>query len=279
MSTILKALKRLETEQEPQNGGGGLSAGDFNVRKTLHRQSAFSLLRNRMVLWLFIALLFIIGILTVSGLLLSHPKKERETILAPLEKRGKHRPSTAANVRGPSSNSAPDAKFESREPLLAKPGSPSSRPTGGQPAGSAHRASHIERSKMRQTTASRADEPKMAGPPARVTAVAGGGTPDAPATSQLQSTAAKTNTNPKKPPRTTEREDDPYEGAQRLNDGRLKVQAIAWAPEPTERMAVVNNRIVREGGNLEGFFIVGIGRDAVFVREEGRLLKVPFGKP
>lgn len=71
-----------------------------------------------------------------------------------------------------------------------------------------------------------------------------------------------------------------WSGAVRMTDGALKVQAIVYAPAPEERMAVVNNTIVREGSAIESYTIVGIGAEDVFVREgQGRLLKVPFGKP
>jgi hypothetical protein len=71
-----------------------------------------------------------------------------------------------------------------------------------------------------------------------------------------------------------------YAGAERMIDGALKVQAIVYAPAAEERMAVVNNTIVREGSAIERYTIVGIGEEDVFVREgQGRLLKVPFGKP
>jgi len=72
---------------------------------------------------------------------------------------------------------------------------------------------------------------------------------------------------------------DPYATARRMTDGRVKVQAIAWAEEASERMAVINNHIVREGGSVEGFFIVRIGKDTVILRENGHLLKILFGEP
>ncbi len=71
-----------------------------------------------------------------------------------------------------------------------------------------------------------------------------------------------------------------FAGAERLTDGSLKVQAIVFAPAAEERMAVVNNTIVREGSAIQNYTIVGIGEENIFVREgQGRLLKVPFGKP
>ncbi len=75
-------------------------------------------------------------------------------------------------------------------------------------------------------------------------------------------------------------EEAAYAGAVRMTNGALKVQAIVYAPTAEERMAVVNNTIVREGSAIDSYTIVGIGAEDVFVREGGgRLLKVPFGKP
>ena len=59
----------------------------------------------------------------------------------------------------------------------------------------------------------------------------------------------------------------------------MKIQAIAWSPNSDERMAVINSRIVREGGSVEGFSVVAIRQDDVIVREQGRLYRVIFGKP
>lgn len=82
------------------------------------------------------------------------------------------------------------------------------------------------------------------------------------------------------PPRITKTEPERYANAERLTDGRLKVQAIVWSETPEDRMAVVNNRTVREGGTIEGFSVVGIGEEDIYVRESGsQVLKVSFGGP
>ncbi len=67
--------------------------------------------------------------------------------------------------------------------------------------------------------------------------------------------------------------------ADRMTDGRLKVQAIVWSPTAEDRMAVINNRIVREGAVMEGFSIVEIEQDNVFAKEGEHLWRIPFGKP
>jgi hypothetical protein len=75
-------------------------------------------------------------------------------------------------------------------------------------------------------------------------------------------------------------EDDAiYTNARRLTDNRIKIQAIAWSPIPDERMSVINNRIVREGDSVEGFSVVKIRSDDVIVREKGRLYRAVFGSP
>jgi cytoskeletal protein RodZ len=82
------------------------------------------------------------------------------------------------------------------------------------------------------------------------------------------------------PPADPKSEDDTaYANADRLMDNRLKIQAIAWSPVPDERMAVINSRIVREGSSVEGFSVVAIRSDDVIVREKGQLYRVPFGSP
>jgi hypothetical protein len=77
-----------------------------------------------------------------------------------------------------------------------------------------------------------------------------------------------------------ESEDEPaYANAPRLTDNRLKIQAIAWSPIPDERMSVINSHIRREGDSVEGFLVVKIGTDDVIVREKGQLYRVVFGSP
>ena len=50
---------------------------------------------------------------------------------------------------------------------------------------------------------------------------------------------------------------------------RLHLHAVAWSPSPVQRMAVINERIVREGESTEGFLLVHIGADYIIVREDG----------
>ena len=73
---------------------------------------------------------------------------------------------------------------------------------------------------------------------------------------------------------------DDYEKTPLLTDGRLRVHAIAWSPRTTERMAVINSRILHEGDSVEDFVIVVIRPDDVVVREKEKgVWRVEFGRP
>jgi len=55
----------------------------------------------------------------------------------------------------------------------------------------------------------------------------------------------------------------------------LKLQAIAWSPEAKDRMVVINNRILREKGSIEGYVIILIDQNSVIVKkgtDKGRLV-------
>ncbi len=53
------------------------------------------------------------------------------------------------------------------------------------------------------------------------------------------------------------------------NETRLELQAIAWSSDPESRIAVINSRIVREGGSVEGVFVTNIGKDEIVFRKGG----------
>jgi len=56
----------------------------------------------------------------------------------------------------------------------------------------------------------------------------------------------------------------------------LELQAIAWSGDPTSRIAVINGRIVREGGSVEDASIVRINQDDVVFKKGGETWKQIF---
>jgi hypothetical protein len=60
----------------------------------------------------------------------------------------------------------------------------------------------------------------------------------------------------------------------RIDESKLKVMAIAWAAEPSRRLAVVNGHIVKEGESVEGFSVTQIRKDDIIVNDGGRSWRV-----
>jgi hypothetical protein len=60
-----------------------------------------------------------------------------------------------------------------------------------------------------------------------------------------------------------------------LNDPEMKLQAVTWSKDPQKRIAVINNRILRQGEKVSGYHIDMINQDDVILsdgRERWKLL-------
>jgi hypothetical protein len=57
----------------------------------------------------------------------------------------------------------------------------------------------------------------------------------------------------------------------RSNQTKIEVQAIAWSNDPKSRLAVINGLILREGESVDNVIVMHIGKDAVVFKkgEEG----------
>ena len=63
----------------------------------------------------------------------------------------------------------------------------------------------------------------------------------------------------------------------KLTDDKIKLQALAWSSDATRRMAVINGRIVREGASMEGYQIDQIRKDDVVVSDGSQSWSLEFG--
>ncbi|MCM2286685.1 MAG: general secretion pathway protein GspB [Desulfobacula sp.] len=61
-----------------------------------------------------------------------------------------------------------------------------------------------------------------------------------------------------------------------LKDGMLTIQAISWAKNPSDRIAVINTKIVGEGESVQGYRILEIAQDEVIFELSGRKFRLPF---
>ena len=69
---------------------------------------------------------------------------------------------------------------------------------------------------------------------------------------------------------------DRYAGLPRFSDSKLKLQAIAWAHEASQRLAVINSRIVREGDSVDEYSIVQIRSEDVIVNDGTESWRLEF---
>jgi len=76
----------------------------------------------------------------------------------------------------------------------------------------------------------------------------------------LESAAASTEKAQKMPPQVSR-------SYRRLDDDKLKLQAIAWSNEAAQRIAVINGHVVREGESVEGFSVNQIRQEDVIVND------------
>ncbi|MDA3791994.1 MAG: general secretion pathway protein GspB [Desulfobacula sp.] len=54
-----------------------------------------------------------------------------------------------------------------------------------------------------------------------------------------------------------------------LENDSLRVQAISWAKEPASRVAVIDNRVLKEGDSVQGYRLVIIKKDSVILHYSG----------
>ena len=63
----------------------------------------------------------------------------------------------------------------------------------------------------------------------------------------------------------------------RVQDSKLKLQALAWSADDARRMAVINGRIVHEGESVEGYQVMQIREEDVVLSEGGKAWRLEFG--
>ncbi len=305
MSTILKALKKLEQDKETVQVGGipsgymGPGSPHLQPRHRFGRLDG-PLLRRSMVLLI---------ILSLMGATFYFYRQSRDTT-APTSI-----PAAAQNK--PHIKSAPSPKVQSSDQatsqtVVSSPVSPSPAQPSASKADPSQKPSPVQ--KTPSTAAKLAKSPPQPPSAAKPRIVARpkpaplewqslkdltrpdeasepGPSPDV-GTTVLAETeqqpreitpAAKSAPQAARPsekkPTTQPPPQDAYNDILPLSDGRLKVQAIAWSPVVEDRMAVINARIVHEGDKVDGFLVLAIRHDDVVVKEKGSVHRVVFGQP
>jgi hypothetical protein len=78
-------------------------------------------------------------------------------------------------------------------------------------------------------------------------------------------------------PATRAKKPDQTSTYDRIDDATLKLQALAWFNDASKRMAVINSRIVREGGSVDGYQVTQIRREDVVVSDGKKSWRLEFG--
>lgn len=278
MSTILDALKKVEQERTPpttaeeQRQLNALQPGSRAGKPGMRRK------------------LFTFGILCLTVFLLSittywvfrdpeetrQPRDAAKTIASvkpkPMGETSKTpKPSTSPQpqIKGPPPANAEGQPNTSKEGFTFPSGRPS-RVIPSRPTDAFRRPSGL----LQPTQDPGASQEPQ--PPARPQPQNPAPTPTQPPLAQSQ---PQTRVPEPPPPKRELSTSSAHGNLDRLNDGSLKVQAIAWSPVVEERMAVINSKIVREGSSVDDYTIITIDQDEVVVRKDGRMLRVLFGRP
>jgi hypothetical protein len=289
MSTILRSLKRLEEENDTAKEKSVLPV--YGTRQAMQRAVRFAWLKGKFVRWGLLAVVLIAGGIALYAYNRPVTKLSgRSSQASPPSRTGRETPAArTASSAGPRQQRSTVPADRPRgqtatidmqkDAVPLKPIGPSDgtalKPvpsTGGRmPVSSASDASRTSAPSVSASSVQPGANQSAPG--------SAGMTPPQEGHDAVSSSVPPNRSHAREESRIPPRDTGPFANAERMSDGRLKVQALVWASKADDRMAVINNRIVREGSVIDGFSVVGIGEDAVYVKEGGRVLKVPFGRP
>ncbi len=67
-----------------------------------------------------------------------------------------------------------------------------------------------------------------------------------------------------------------WRDAKRLENDRMMLQAVAWAPRPEKRMGVIDGQVVREGDDANGYTVVKIRKRNIILQRDGQYFRLEF---
>jgi cytoskeletal protein RodZ len=283
MSTILRALKKLEQDKETLGTKGMPGKSATTDSKTNVRTGRFTF--SKRVLVTTIICVAFLGISAAAGYFFMQSRQSasqsrrsaKTSQAADQQTKTDTSRQTPKRFKANTRQSIPETPASNRQPGGKMPAETSDTPTQRP---SAHHLSSAKVQTQRQVDskpdlgmfeASGDASPNVASKPPLL--------PDKTGKSGAAASDSVPRKRKPKPAGTKKTDNETYPTADRLWDNRLKIQAIAWSPVSEERMAVINSRIVREGSSVEGFSVVAIRPDDVIVKEQGRLYRVVFGQP
>ncbi len=265
MSTILKALKRVDQTTPPpddlQSWPPRIDTKEA-VKGRLYRRW----LRRRVVLGLILVVIVIAGgwlVYSQKHQLISKIWPSNRSEKAPVFKAKLQPPSRP--TEGPESQ---EAVASNRQRPFSGVNSDQKQPRADQPVRKIPRSPRQREDQANRMT-TRA--PKSQAPGTTSTAKSG------PSRTSVAAAKKSDQSRTRAPAGVPAPKSGTVRSYQRLDESRLKLQAIAWSHDATQRIAVINNRVVREGESIDGFSIRQIREDDVVVNDGTQSWQLEFG--
>ena len=260
MSSILRALRKLEQESLPEERG--ILVADSSDRKTQSGPQPVRFTKKNVLLYGVGVISLVMACVALLAALEVGPFGDRVGPLGPDPN------SIAADRQSP----APDRTTDETAPSRAVPPKPrtdtaaASRPP--KPATS-----------RRQATRSPDSKPKAASPRETGKSVT---------SSDAELAARVMRSREQKPPVTlnkvskTQQNRVPPSDSTEFNpptlaSPELKLQAISWAEQPQQRIAVINGEILNIGEQISGYVVVNIRMNDVILQQNGTMWRMIFG--
>jgi cytoskeletal protein RodZ len=282
LSSILKALKKIEEESPPPETFSSLPK-PIDSKQALNSRTRQRRRFRRMIT--FLILLLVIG---VAAVILYGQRRIIIAKIFPPTTAGNSSPREAdssrkhgvyrAKIRTTSDKSAPLPAVENRQPKdqiksAAIEGGTKKFQTNKPSYTSAAAANQREpKSSPLRAGANTTLKAKVISPPQKPPSLPGAAPVKESVTQQAKAPNAPAEAKSKKmlgkPPKVT------YD---RIEDSKLKLQALAWSEDDARRMAVINGQIVREGQSVEGYQVMQIREEDVVVNSGGKSWRLEFG--
>ena len=248
MSSILKALKRIEKDAPPQDESHPWPR-PIDSKKAFNSRVKKTWLYNKLL-----RLLVIFIIVGAAGWLVISQRQVIVTKLLPAKSRNDIRQQSAPSKE---KSSVYQAKI-SNTPKPVKNDPPHSSKAPTKPSGKSYSPKKLIPTGSNE-------------PPPLVTSQTRVGQP--------QSSPMPPPVKNKQPLKTKSKSaglNTKFDSVRVFNDSTLKLQAIAWSEDASRRMVVINNRIVREGETVDGFSITQIREDDVIISDGSETWRLEF---
>ena len=280
MSSILKALKRVDKEAPPPDESHPWPR-PIDTKKAITSGVKTKRLRNKLT-----KILVIVIIIAALGWLLFNQRQWIVSKIWPAKPATKARQASApANKKDRSYHAKMDSQTtrQKKKPQRSSPipnkqrNNPAFQRKTRTPAPKKPMAGLLPQNQQKLPQGSGQSLPVIKKPaqnkkkqPVQLTQTSG----STAAANQRPSTKPSKGNSAKKPKKPGAKKN--FDSLSTLDSTQLKLQAIAWSNDVSRRMVVINNRIVREGETIDGFSITKIRAEDVIVTDGTNTWRLEF---